>query len=224
MSKIMPYLTHNRPGRVSRGSMLKKTHPWYAGYALPRNVWDESSSGGSLVTRGARRGTGRGGPASVSPGRARGTIMQTMRNQFHVSSLSGNTVGGSSLGDYEPLENWLGDAARATWGGIKTGAKAVASLTCKMSDAGLLDKALGAAGAGAGSLVTPGVGTAVGAKAGIAAANALAKKCGRPPISQAAVAAKFGPAVASSYNPGGIKPIHLAIGGAALVGLFLVLR
>ena len=234
-TKLQPLLARNRGRGGHRGSLLTKKHPWYSGYAIPQNVWDEHD--GAVISRGLPRRAG-GEPRNVfvSPGLPRGTIMQRMPSQFVTSSLGGSSLGCCDEGSYGSLGWWGGDAVRAIGRGIKKGAKfvgkGVGSLACSMSDAGLLDKALGAAGGAAGgaggSLVAPGVGSAVGtaggAKAGIAAANAIAKKCGRPPISRAAVEERFGPAVAASYNPGGIRPIHLAIGGAALVGLFLVLK
>lgn len=240
-TKLQPLLARNRGRGGHRGSLLTKKHPWYSGYAIPQNVWNEHD--GAVVSRGLpRRAGGALRNVFISPGLPRGTIMQRMPSQFVTTSLDGDSLGGSSLGCYEtgygslgdePLGNIFGDigrgfkkaaskvkgAAETVGGGIKSVAGKVpgiagklanklGGLACTMSDAGLLDKAAMSGGAAVGGPIG-----AVGAKA---IADAVRSKCGGPPVQ---IPPDWSPPAQS-----GIQPIHLAIGGGALVALLLVLK
>lgn len=149
-SKIAPLFRWNRPGPAPRRTILKRSSPWSGRYALPRNVLDESTSDGAIVTRQVRRGTvsfvrpGNAGYAvpkyimteppwrgvRVTHQRPRGTIDQYAPNQF---------IGLGSL-DLTPVDGFFGDM----WGGIKSAGKGAyragksvvkvgAGLACKVS-------------------------------------------------------------------------------------------
>lgn len=209
MSKLAPKFPWNHGRRLPPRTMLKRSNPYNAGYALPKNVLDESTSGGSLVTRQAKSGTISGGcfggqgyavpnyilkegwrKANPARGLPRGTIANKVPNQFiglGDSSLDGSSLDQSSLGFFGE------DILKKGWKQLKSGAKTVGGLACKVSSNELAQKAGGSY---------------------VAMANGLCPKGSEPAT----------PPAGTTVINQGVSPTTLMIGAAALVGLLLVLK
>lgn len=175
--------------------MLKQSSPWFAGYSLPKNVWDESRSGGAIVTRQAPRGRGAARHVNVTRQMPRGWISARQRSSFAgLGGLDGDSLEGSSLGYWgESTINKIGK-------GIKKGFKSVTGLACKISSSKLAQAAPG------GNYVSM--------------VNGLCPKGSTPATPPPDEPVQDSSAL--GLGGSGIKPIHLAIGGGLVALLLLV--
>lgn len=220
MSKLQPLYPWNTGVRGPRRTILKRSSPWNGNYALPRNVWDESRSGGAIVTRQLKSGTvfpfkaGRAGYAvpraiqreqwrrvAVSPGAKRGTISQNTPNAFSgLGSLDGASLGYWGEGFVDDVGSGIKSAAKGAWKGIKYGAKAAFKTVCKVAPMG----------GGVPSPYAQGVAMA---------ANGLCPK-GSVPVDVPATPATPPPI----QGAGGVSTNTLLIAGAGIVALVLLTR
>lgn len=219
-SKLQPIYPGSRGPRAPKRTILKRYSPWNGNYALPKNVWDESRSGGAIVTRQLKRGTvfpftGGGAGYAIPKGiknegwrrvqesfqQPRGTVFSQNVSAFAgLSSLDTSSLEGSSLGYWgEGLVDDIGHGIKKAAKGVWKGAKMAAGLACKV-----------------GSNAPPGVpyGSYVSA-----AANGLCPHGTTPATPPPGT--EVGPPISSG---GGVSTNTLLIAGAGIVALVLLTR